>query len=487
MTSVRNGPPYPIINKQLSANNRASGNLQELFSGAWLIVDLQHRDTTKVHVNTRIPWVLVLMTLPQTTIAWPQQTPPQLPLRRITMAEAEQIALRNHPRVASADLNARAAGEKVKEARAAFYPTFSLNFTGVGAEHGSVVEAGSLTTSSLYSRAAGGVVLNQLITDFGRTSDLAREASQHAGARTESAAETRAEVVLEVRRSYSQALGADSVLKVARETVEYRRTQLRQMQTLAESSMRSTLDVSFAQVNLSDAELTLVRAENDAQAGRARLGAAIGTNGIDFDLVDQQLPPAPVADPETLVRKALHERPDLAALRLDHDAALSLARAEKRLSSPTVNLLAAAGGAPAIDGLLRPTYGAAGVNVSIPVFNGGLFAARRSEAEFRAQAAERDVDDLVLRIARDVRMAWLGANYAWGRLDLTARMVDQANQTVRLAQARYDLGLGAIVELNQAQLSQTTAQINAAAARYEYITRVAELDFVTGNLTGSKP
>jgi outer membrane protein len=194
-----------------------------------------------------------------------------------------------------------------------------------------------------------------------------------------------------------------------------------------------------------------------------------------------------VADPETLVRKALHERPDLAALRLDHDAALSLARAEKRLSSPTVNLLAAAGGAPAIDGLLRPTYGAAGVNVSIPVFNGGLFAARRSEAEFRAQAAERDVDDLVLRIARDVRMAWLGANYAWGRLDLTARMVDQANQTVRLAQARYDLGLGAIVELNQAQLSQTTAQINAAAARYEYITRVAELDFVTGNLTGSKP
>jgi len=61
-------------------------------------------------------------------------------------------------------------------------------------------------------------------------------------------------------------------------------------------------------------------------------------------------------------------------------------------------------------------------------------------------------------------------------------MVDQANQTLRLAQTRYDLGLGAIVELNQAQLSQTQAQINAAAAKYDYIARLAELDFTTGNL-----
>jgi outer membrane protein len=83
--------------------------------------------------------------------------------------------------------------------------------------------------------------------------------------------------------------------------------------------------------------------------------------------------------------------------------------------------------------------------------------------------------------------SWLEANDAWGRLDLTARMVDQANQSVRLAQARYDLGLGAIVELNQAQLSQTSAQINAAAAKYDYIARVAALDFVTGNRTRSTP
>lgn len=138
------------------------------------------------------------------------------------------------------------------------------------------MEAGALTTSSLFSRAAGGVVLNQMVTDFGRTSSLTRQASQLAAARTANADETLAEVVLEVRIAYSQALGADSVLRVARENVEYRRTQLRQVDELAKSSLRSTLDVSFAQVNLSDAQLTLVRAENDALAGRARLAAAMG-------------------------------------------------------------------------------------------------------------------------------------------------------------------------------------------------------------------
>jgi outer membrane protein len=244
-----------------------------------------------------------------------------------------------------------------------------------------------------------------MVTDFGRTSSLTRQASQLAAARSANVDATLAEVILDVRLTYSQALGADSVLRVARENVEYRRTQLRQVDQLAQSSLRSTLDVSFAQVNLSDAQLTLVRAGNDALAGRARLAAAMGIEtAATFDLVDEPLPLAPPPVAETLVRTAIRERPELAALRLDTDAAISLTKAEKRLSAPTVNLLATAGGAPVLDGPLPSTYAAAGVNVNIPIFDGGLFAARRSEAELRASAAQRDVDDLVLRVARDVRL-----------------------------------------------------------------------------------
>ena len=117
-----------------------------------------------------------------------------------------------------------------------------------------------------------------------------------------------------------------------------------------------------------------------------------------------------------------------------------------------------------------------------PILNGKLYAARRSEAELRAQAADRDVDDLAVQVSEQVRVAWLEANTAYRRLDVTARLVAQAEQALRLAQMRYDNGLGSIVELNQAQLSQLEAEIAAAGAKYDYLSRRAALAFVTGAL-----
>jgi outer membrane protein len=92
------------------------------------------------------------------------------------------------------------------------------------------------------------------------------------------------------------------------------------------------------------------------------------------------------------------------------------------------------------------------------------------------------VQTLAVQIARDVRIAWLSATDAFRRLSVTAKLVDQAARSLRLAQARYNAGLGSIVELDQALLSQTTAQITAASAKYEYLSRRADLDFTTGDL-----
>ncbi len=131
---------------------------------------------------------------------------------------------------------------------------------------------------------------------------------------------------------------------------------------------------------------------------------------------------------------------------------------------------------------MEETYGAAGVNINIPVLNGGLFRARYEEALQHATAATKDVDALSVQIARDVRIAWLAANDAFQRIGVTARLVAEAAESLRLAQARYDNALGSIVELNQAQLNQTTAQITAASAKYEYLSRRAELDYEIGAL-----
>ncbi len=401
----------------------------------------------------------------------------------LTLEAAEQIALQNHPRIASASLTAKASESVVKEVEAARYPTLSGNVTAVGAEHGTTLSAGAIPTSSLYSRGSSGIAINQLVTDFGRTANLAQSAKLRNQAENQNVVNTRAEILLEVEEAFYQAAGAVAVLKVAQDTLDLGQLTLRQVTALAQAALRSTLDVSFAEVTVSQEELALVRAEDEAKASHARLSAALGYERDRlFTLAEEPLPAPLDSDPDAMISSGLAKRPDLAALQLSRDAAQRYAEAERRLSYPTVSLGGVTGEAPVRDDRLQRNYSSAGVNVNIPILNGGLFSARKAESQFRAEAASRDAETLAVQIARDVRIAWLNANDAFRRLAVTAKLVDQATRSLRLAQARYNAGLGSILELDQAVLSRTSAQIAAASAKYEYLSRRADLNFETGDL-----
>ena len=112
------------------------------------------------------------------------------------------------------------------------------------------------------------------------------------------------------------------------------------------------------------------------------------------------------------------------------------------------------------------------MNINIPIFNGFLYPARSKEAALRAQASQEQLRDLKDRIANDVRTSWLNTITAFNRIGVSQQFVNQTNLALDLSQARYKLGLSSIVELSQAQLQQTEAQIQFAAAKYQY--RVAQ-------------
>ena len=401
----------------------------------------------------------------------------------LTLHEAEETALRNNPRLSSVALSAQAAERQVAQARAASKPILNGFLTGTGAQTSTAIAAGALTTSSISSRAASGLALSQMITDFGRTAGLTETARLRAAAKEKDAGTTRAQVLLEVRQAYFEGLGADAVLKVARAALDSRRLVLRQIRALAQAQINSTLDVSFAEVSESQAELDLYQAENFARESHARIAAAMGySDERTFTLSDESTLPPPEPDAAALIALAIERRPDLQSLRLAKDAAQHFAEAERKLRYPSITALAAGGVVPVRDHTLHDTYAAAGINLSLPFLNGGLYSARYAEAELRAQAADKDVLDLGVQVSRDVRIAWLEAGTAFQRLGVTERLQAQANEALRLAQARYDAGLGSIVELTQAQVTQTAAGIDAARAKYDYLTRRAVLDYTTGAL-----
>ena len=401
----------------------------------------------------------------------------------LTLDEAEKIAIQNHPQIQAAAYLASAAKSQVTEAKSAYYPAAYGSVTAVDAENNSRITAGALNNPIIYDRYANGLTVTQLVTDFGRTHELVKSSNYHAQAEQENVVTTRADVLLAVDRAYFAVLKAQAVLTVAEQTVKQRQLVADQVTALAQNQIKSGLDVSFANVDLAEAQLLLIQARNDLDASYAQLSAALGyADARKFQLTDQPIPNAPPSDPNALVQQALQNRPELISQRLNSEAAHSYAAAERDLWFPTVSATGAAGLTPTGADQLAPRYAAAGVNVSIPIFNGHLFGGLRSEATSRARAEDEALRDLQNRIVRDLRTAWLNANSAYQRLAVTDQLLAQANLALDLATSRYKLGLSSIVELSQAQLNQTQAQIAQSGAKYDYQTRVSELNYQIGLL-----
>ncbi len=407
---------------------------------------------------------------------------------RLTLHDAEQLALKNNPQITVAKLLTFAQHEATRETRSTELPTATANLTAVDAHAGTRITAGVLNNPSVFERAGAGVNVGQLITDFGRTHNLLQSATLREHAQQFSQQATAADITLAVDRAFYSALAAQAQLLVAEQTVTTRQTTADQVQALAQAKLRSNLDLSFANVNLAQAKLLLLDAQNRKEAAFTGLNEILGfEKPTTYLLMDEAEAEsgnafsAPPAKEEDLVAEALRSRPDLAALDDQWQAEQRFARAEHELNRPTISALAAVGGTPArADQITSSWYGAAGVNMSIPIFNGFLFSARAREADYRASALQQQVRDLRDRIARDVRVTWLEANTAYERVGVTEQLLKQANLALDLAQTRYKLGLASIVELSQAQLQQTDAQIGNTNARYEYLSTLSALNYQLG-------
>jgi outer membrane protein len=406
----------------------------------------------------------------------------------LTLAEAAAMALRNHPQVLAAQNETFAEGRRVVEARSAYFPTVNGEVTGSAGNYGGRIGAGFISDSRLFDRFGMGIQIDQLISDFGRTSSLVSQSKLLAGASEQTYQATRYDVILRVDQAYYGVLRNLALVKVAQKTVEARQTQATQVSELARNSLRSQLDVAFADFTVSRAKLLLIRYENTVQSAYAELSRAVGLQRmVIYQLVDEPMPPSPREDVEGLVREAVQNRPELAALRLSTDAAYRFEDAERDLKRPTASFVGMTGYMPYIDQITLPRvipneYAGAAVNLQVPIFNGHLFTARRQEAHYRALEADQRTRDLEDSISRDVRSAWADSQTAYQALAVTAEFLREATMALDLAKGRYDLQLASIVELTDSELNQTEAEIDNLNAKYDYQTLYAALQYSIGAL-----
>jgi outer membrane protein len=416
-----------------------------------------------------------------------QTAPTASPVVNITRTEAEQLALKNNPRISAAHLLALAAGQVTREVRSAELPQIGSNLTAVKAEDASRIGAGTLNPSTLYTHAGAGGTLSQLITDFGRTHNLAENAKLLARAQQQNALATEQDILLATDQAFYRLLDAQSLLGVAKATVQARNDVFQLTQALTKSKLKSELDLNVAAADLSQAQLLQLDAENSVASAQAGLSALLAAPpDVGYHAVgDAEVIIAPPGLSQALIDEAHAQRPDMAALESQVQADQKFTRAQQEQRLPTISASAIGGVTPVRpDGAFAENwYAAAGVNLNLPLFTGFRISAETKEARLREQADEKRREDLGNSISRDVRVAALSAQTAYQRISVTENYEKETAQALELARTRYKLGLSSIVELSQAQLQSTQASVEAVNARFDYLFALRSLAYARGLLT----
>ncbi|MEO6830263.1 MAG: TolC family protein, partial [Acidobacteriaceae bacterium] len=403
----------------------------------------------------------------------------------LTLQEAEQIAIKNNPHIHVGQLLARAQHQVYRETRSAYLPQLEGGAVGAKANSGSRFTVDGLRSTRLLTHAGGGVMLNQLIFDFGRTTNLMASSRLQEKAQNAKAMANRLDVVLITDQAFYGALEAQALVRLAQQTVDTRDTTNRQITELTKNKLRSDIDLAISDENIAQARLLLLDAQTQKETAMNALIAVLGFDQpLHCRLVDRSADVTPPPGADVLVKLALEQRPDLMALNYTQQAAKKYSRAQREQMLPTISTNGVVGVTPVrTDQYFTSNwFGAVALNLKVPIFNGFLYSAEAGEAEERAGAAKENLRDLRNRVVRDVRDASLQTHTSYEKIAATEKFLDAANLGLKLAQARYKLGLSSIVELSQAQLAETQASIENVNARFEYELSLAALNYQLGNL-----
>jgi len=261
--------------------------------------------------------------------------------------------------------------------------------------------------------------------------------------------------------------------------VEQTRKQLEDAQGRHDVGLSPRFDVTRAQVQLANAELSQLTARQNVAVAGETLRNALGLDApIDFDLVDTLETVRRTLNEEEEVNAAYAQRPELLSIREQEVAAEQQLAQLQREYLPTVSSDGSYRWAGS-DYPLQDNWNV-GARLSVSIFNGGLTTAQVGEAKANLAKLKYDEQTLAQNIALDVRRAVLDATQAGERIGVAAKGAEQARENFEVAQARYQTGVGNIIELTDARAALASAEAEAVKARYDYQIALATLARATG-------
>ncbi len=431
-------------------------------------------------------WVGVLL-LPKMSLA---AEPAGLATRRVlSRVQAEQNALKNQPQIARAKAQTRVALAHADQSEASFYPgvvasaAYARRTANSGSQLGGLpANTGGKSSFDTFNSYNFGITATQLVYDFGQTTGGYRAAQANAEAQAESEATTRLNVLLAVRTAFALAWANRAQVEVARHTLENADHHLIQVQGLADAGARPQIDLAQVRADRASAELQLINVENAYETAKAQLNQAMGSDvGTDYDVGDEPLAEVmgEALYEEQLIKLAASGRPELRSLKRQVDANELQISASKAGIAPSLGVstsLTESG--PEINALAWNW--SAGANLTWPLFQGGITNARVREAVANREVSRSELALERQQIRLEVTQAHFALRGAKASLNAAHEVQKNANERLRLAEARYQAGAGSIIELEDAETQASSASGQVVQAEYSIFVGRAQLERALG-------
>ena len=297
---------------------------------------------------------------------------------------------------------------------------------------------------------------------------------------------TTQDIVLSVKQAYYTYLGTQALVRVRQETVRNRELLVRQAQGFYEVGTRARIDVARAEANLYTARADLIGSENSVKIAWVTLRNAMGSPRLPEQPVAQDSPEVELSMNLAAARTiAFDSRTELRSFEAQRRASDQLIATARRGHLPDVVFDAFYGrrnssGSGESTFPLQPAWQAQ-LSLNIPIFDGFRTTNRVEETlhnyyNIRAQEEERRQ-----QIALDVEQSYLRVVETQERIIATESATKAAKENLDLAQGRYQVGVGSIIEVTDAETLYADAQTNYVRTLYEYRIADAQLARAMGD------
>ncbi|MGE5402099.1 MAG: TolC family protein [Ignavibacteriales bacterium] len=400
---------------------------------------------------------------------------------RLSIQNATQIAMENNPSLSIASAGYDISNALLRQARSNFYPVIGFTATGSRTEGAFVLNPQFPVREQQYNNYTAVLQVTQLVWDFGRTTsrvEANRNFTQASDFDYKAAVEN---VIVSVQTAYYTYLETQYVEKVNLETLQQAQEHLRIAQAFFNAGRRAQYDVTKAEVDVANANVSLLRSRNQVQIARLQLENAMGIkNSKDYVVTDSLSAPRFSVSLDSAVAIAIENRSEMKSAQLRLEANRNLVSSTWDQNLPALSVF----GSYNWNGFNFPLASRwnAGVTLSVPLFQGFAVSAQVQQNEANVAQASASIEVTKQNIILDVSQNYLALNEAFQRIDASNTLVRSADENLRLATGRYNSGVGSPTEITDAQLLLANARITYIQALYDYNTSMIKLKKSMGTI-----